>query len=82
MGFDERNCLGYVFDYSCGDRYYMTLKEMKRKAHVLSKDLEMGLMDRTERYEYFELCRQIEELEADEAAEQVDRYIQKRKDKE
>jgi hypothetical protein len=23
VGFDERNCMGYVFDYCCGDRSVM-----------------------------------------------------------
>jgi hypothetical protein len=60
----------------------MSLKEMKRKAAALKKDMEMGLLDRAQKSEYYGLLTQIQEMEEDEATERVDRYIQKRKDKE
>jgi hypothetical protein len=64
-----------VFDWSV-----MKISQMKQKASALKKDLAMDLLDRAERMEYYELVRQIDELEKDLDDARVDYEMQKRKD--
>jgi hypothetical protein len=58
----------------------MKISQMKQKASALKKDLAMDLLDRAERMEYYELVRQIDELEKDLDDARVDYEMQKRKD--
>ena len=59
---------------------FMELNKLKQKASALKKDLAMDVLDRAERMEYYELVRQIDELEKDLDDARVDYEMQKRKD--